>query len=1025
MSDSNATLPLATTIVHKFGMEFHALLNMDGPNSKKKSKMTGVTFHPVRPWVAAVESKEFGIVWNYETKEVIKHFSLQIGDEATPLADKKEDVAAITKSMTTTFSPKLGSSKAKATSVLMFFDRETISHVSGIARGIDCFEEWLIIFTLNKIVFCDINDPLSNRVVTPDELGKASPTSIEMLPGGFLAIGCSDGKIRVWSPRLWTVCHVIDMGVVKEIPHMILVPDAAPPASSAANAFHCYLITVNQDGKAIVWSIHRAKNEFQQSRACEFDTKDANKRVDLTTVGFHEMKLLLEDNLLVAISRDGNVLMWDISFLRATQAAKEPRVNFLGAFHSPATAIKPLHGTVFLGSSKQSYVYLTCFRTSTLNVSELHKGKANQELDISAHRVDLVKDVQNLHSKISKKIKLNTITQSPRNVNLIAAATNYGLLLFHMHSFTRHTATLFPSLSVIVLNTPTHLRTLALAEKGKKELHQLKYPNKDSISTANKHPTHDFLAIMGGANYEIVGIDPTISYRMIAAGAGAIVAWHSQLLRFAVLVADEDDAARRARAAIPTDSPRRKMGFFGKTEEVVATGPVLSHYFKHEVNLKPHLLAIYDIAPDTGMCTRVIDKLTSEQHMMVHAFSGPLLGIVRFALPEDAPKGKTPATPTSVTASSVEATLTGTSITAAETTVGMRTYLEFYEWETVAPGATTVSGALKKVGPTFGGPLIVAWERANKYGVLVYAKKCVVVKWDGATVSPLHEMLCTRPVASVLWVHQTLFTATEDEIQCYFLCGSRVFSFCIASTTCFHENVMDVRLAEFPVAQRHPGGLLNLLGVYNEQLFLSGLHQSVYSIDLKNEVLQFCMFVAQGSPKRALELVPHISDELLDWLAAFLEAFGFPGDALQVQGMSLHLKASICVKHMLVHTLADLFPSLVAASPNDSPDILGTSLVQRACAALCRGGHDAVCLAAFPICMQAKKYNDGLFVAMAVQDKGLVAQALSLKRDMGHALYGATKKNPELDAQWNQQMDVYSTTHGIRPAQFTGVWKAS
>ena len=40
--------------------------------------MVGATFHPVRPWVAAVETKDVGIVWNYETKEIIKRFSLQV-----------------------------------------------------------------------------------------------------------------------------------------------------------------------------------------------------------------------------------------------------------------------------------------------------------------------------------------------------------------------------------------------------------------------------------------------------------------------------------------------------------------------------------------------------------------------------------------------------------------------------------------------------------------------------------------------------------------------------------------------------------------------------------------------------------------------------------------------------------------------------------------------------------------------------------------------------------------------------------
>ncbi|KAF0743509.1 hypothetical protein AaE_008533, partial [Aphanomyces astaci] len=204
-----------------------------------------------------------------------------------------------------------------------------------------------------------------NRCITPDDLGRALPNSIEVLPGGFLAIGhgsylhiyldvtlrlvtekltlsyivdnisipqlqfcCSDGKIRIWSPRLWKVYHVIDTGAIKEIPHMLLVPSSTSTSSSPSTTamLHCYLIAVHVDGKAIVWSITRVSSgDFQQSRACEFDLKDANKRgggasnttanVDVTTCGYYELKLLLQDSFLTAVSKDGNVLVWDMSFL--------------------------------------------------------------------------------------------------------------------------------------------------------------------------------------------------------------------------------------------------------------------------------------------------------------------------------------------------------------------------------------------------------------------------------------------------------------------------------------------------------------------------------------------------------------------------------------------------------------------------------------------------------------------------------------------------------------------------------------
>ncbi|RHY28820.1 hypothetical protein DYB32_005676 [Aphanomyces invadans] len=174
------------------------------------------------------------------------------------------------------------------------------------------------------------------------------------------------------------------------------------------------------------------------------------------------------------------------------------------------------------------------------------------------------------------------------------------------------------SAAAIVLNTSTHLRSVGLAEKGKREMHALKYPNKDSVGVVMKHSTSNYVAVLTGTHYEI------------ASGPGVSVAWHSHLLRFAVLMVrvslaaiirrlipsmarvkpDEDEMAKRARAAVPTDSPRKKLGFFGKAEEVAVTGPVLSHFFKHEVDLRPHTVGLYDIDPTTGMCTRVVSMTT-------------------------------------------------------------------------------------------------------------------------------------------------------------------------------------------------------------------------------------------------------------------------------------------------------------------------------------------------------------------------------------------------------------------------------
>lgn len=53
------------------------------------------------------------------------------------------------------------------------------------------------------------------RSIAADELQRQAPCSIEILPSGLLAIGCQDGKIRVWSPQLWRIVETIDTGSAK------------------------------------------------------------------------------------------------------------------------------------------------------------------------------------------------------------------------------------------------------------------------------------------------------------------------------------------------------------------------------------------------------------------------------------------------------------------------------------------------------------------------------------------------------------------------------------------------------------------------------------------------------------------------------------------------------------------------------------------------------------------------------------------------------------------------------------------
>lgn len=53
------------------------------------------------------------------------------------------------------------------------------------------------------------------RCITPEDLHRHAPCCAAILPTGLLAIGCQDGKVRIWSLPLWRFVDTIDTGSTK------------------------------------------------------------------------------------------------------------------------------------------------------------------------------------------------------------------------------------------------------------------------------------------------------------------------------------------------------------------------------------------------------------------------------------------------------------------------------------------------------------------------------------------------------------------------------------------------------------------------------------------------------------------------------------------------------------------------------------------------------------------------------------------------------------------------------------------
>jgi hypothetical protein len=138
---------------------------------------------------------------------------------------------------------------------------------------------------------------------------------------------------------------------------------------SWSRGFHCFFITMNQDGKAIVWTItclstnHHHPASFQQARVCEFDVSKfyiiatpgspsspatdhmatppiMSASATLPSTSYHyssaghfhfstvflEMKISIETRAIVALTREGHVCKWDFSSLFASLDDEDEQV---------------------------------------------------------------------------------------------------------------------------------------------------------------------------------------------------------------------------------------------------------------------------------------------------------------------------------------------------------------------------------------------------------------------------------------------------------------------------------------------------------------------------------------------------------------------------------------------------------------------------------------------------------------------------------------------------------------------------
>ncbi|KAL4177325.1 hypothetical protein KRP22_002258 [Phytophthora ramorum] len=1144
-------------------VELLAQLSPLGVSDKKPSAFVDVAFHPLKPWVAAIEPKGCGVVWDYETSEVVTEFDLgesQVldddelhGSEASEDAvDGATEGAAGSAGFSPAAAPKGLLSRATAspsaravqgllsptgaslikprrrtTLQMLFYDHEAIACTTQLPAPRTCFDEWLIIVARSHIVICDLDQNGAVHHLDPEDLHRGLPSSVAILPSGLLAIGCQDGKIRIWSPWQSKTVGTLDSGSQRDVQQLVLLTTppilmkrsgsgALPGAETRLSTQLHHLACATLDGHVVTWrvSLNASTASCDCVKTSEVELRDVFRQFDYVN-GVHELRFHPQHDVMTAASRDGTIFFFDVAPL--LDSNKPATLTGL----LPSSKLQSV--IVLPGAQKGCFTALsTSPLNSTLVVSEImvkgrYSGKDNVPTIFTEFAISSTQESRDLRAFVSpmppKRLKMVSLTSSVRNPGELCCLTNYGLLVLRSNFLASPTPVFiprgqtntpaigFPSSMVIGVRVlgenpqekPQHhvvqngAEAQASATIERSRVPQLLYcPWQDGFLAA-------LLPISGHLEILQVGLKPVppnaVHLQTIFAAHAFAFAWHPSQPLFAVLAPNKELTGKLTRSSTSSAIVQNKRSrfFFGGSRASAANASDEPDARQQRAAARALTLSIYKLSGDDAEVEFLETSFSGGDDHVLHVFSGPLLGVVKYvsdvdssdpapfvgggaivkrsrdspaslsriqraqsfmlglsaiSSPKMADLRLTMISPSqspsaSPTAASFESTDPASDLT--------KTFLEFYEWSHVV-GASDGETSLRKLGGGFAVdcPLALEWDTTtHTMCALVYPTSIKIIRFNIATTGAqtsqavgdiptmecLHEIPTPSPALSLHWVHHTLFFTTEDEVKCSVISRTRCFTLALASRWVLNEascatQLSDDDLNQFPRPQIFPAGASTILGERDQKLVLGGPLHAVHILDLSNRVLQCAMLVTAGSINQAAELAQLLCPAATQWLGAVFEAFGYAEEALRLlPGLSLSLKVNMCIKHAQLEQLSKLLAELIEQE-RDSLNLTGSSLFQRACIALHRGGMEASLKQLGSALLARKRFNDAIFVASLLQIEEQLVQAYGSAGEWSAAFHAAKPTASGRSAATTPTQDAILHKWNASVAKPTAAWRS-
>jgi hypothetical protein len=304
---------------------------------------------------------------------------------------------------------------------------------------------------------------------------------------------------------------------------------------------------------------------------------------------------------------------------------------------------------------------------------------------------------------------------------------------------------------------------------------------------------------------------------------------------------------------------KRSRFFFGRSRASAASATDEPDAGQQRAATRSLTLSLYKLSGDEAEVEFLETSFSSGEDNVLHVFSGPLLGVVKYvAEPDKADPASfaggalvkrardSPASLSRIQraqsfmlglsspkmadlrltmispSQSPSASPTAASFESAEPASDLvKTFVEFYEWSHVE-GSAEGEPTLRKLqgGLVVDCPLALQWDTATRSLCALVYPACIKIyrfntndqneRAEGATSAPsmelLHEIPTPSPALSLLWEHHTLFFTTEDEVKCSVVSRTHCFTLALASRWVLNEascatQVSDDDLNQFPRPQ--------------------------------------------------------------------------------------------------------------------------------------------------------------------------------------------------------------------------------